>query len=197
MRPVVFGEVVIDDDDELVVGVVGLGEVAAANQRDAHGLEVVADDLRGRSGGLVGAARIDISVGNERLDAVAGGGKGGGEAGGFDAGQLAQLLKQPVVEGIDLGLCGVLLLRQRVGGGGDVVGAKAEIGLAHIAEAAQQQAGSGEQDERDGDLRDHQRGAQARVAAAGRAAASAFFQRGVDVGAEGGESRALIRRRSR
>ena len=62
MRPIVLGELVIDDDDELIAGVVGLGEVTAANQRSADGLEVVADDLGRRSGGLVGTAGIDITV---------------------------------------------------------------------------------------------------------------------------------------
>ena len=45
-----------------------------------------------------------------------------------------------------------------------------------------------EQDESDGDFNDHKRGAQPRMAAACGAAAPAFFQGGIDVGAEGGEA---------
>ena len=53
---------VIDDHDKLVVGVVRLGEIASANQRDAHSVEVVADDLGRRSVGQVGSAGIDLKA---------------------------------------------------------------------------------------------------------------------------------------
>jgi len=52
-------------------------------QRNTDGLEVVAAHLRRRSGGLVWAAWIYVAVGDERFDAVAGGGKSAGKADGF------------------------------------------------------------------------------------------------------------------
>ena len=66
---------------------------------------------------------------------------------------------------------------------------KPKVDSIHVAEAAQQQPGSGQQDESDGDFNDHKCGAQPRMAAACGAAAPAFFHGGIDVGAEGGEAR--------
>ena len=70
-----------------------------------------------------------------------------------------------------------------------MIGAEAEIDRAQLLKAAQQQAGGSEQHQRHREFCDHQCRAQARMAAAGSAGASTFFQRFVHVGARGGKGR--------
>jgi hypothetical protein len=167
MRPIVFGEFLIHDDDELVVGVVVLIEKASANQPNADGFEVIADDLRRCSGGLVGIARIDIAFGDKcPVEVAACGGEGVGQAHGLNARLLPELPEQLVIEVVDLCLRRVLRPRQCIDGGSDVVGTESEIDGTHLAETAQEKAGSGEQDKRNGDFHDNERGAQACMAAA-------------------------------
>ena len=76
MRPIVRGESSIDDDDELVIGIVGVIEVAPANQRYADCFEVVANDLRRRRRGEI-VVRIGIAVGDKcPIASAARGGEG-------------------------------------------------------------------------------------------------------------------------
>ena len=95
MRPIVFGEFSIHDDDGLVVGVVGLIEITSANQRNADGFEVIADELRRYSGShQAGVARIDIAVHDKCIwvaDAIDG--EGVRQTHGLNARQLLELLE--------------------------------------------------------------------------------------------------------
>ena len=68
-----------------------------------------------------------------------------------------------------------------------MVGAEAEVDLAHAFEAAQQEAGGGEKDHGDGDLGDDKGGAEAGVAAAGGSGASTLLEGVVEAGVGGGE----------
>ena len=72
-------------------------------------------------------------------------------------------------------LRGVLLAWQAVAGGDEVIGTIAEIGVAHLFEAAQQQAGCGDKNNRDRDFRDDEAGAETRMTAAGGTGASALL----------------------
>ena len=68
-----------------------------------------------------------------------------------------------------------------------MLGPEAEIDRAHLLKAAQQQTRGGQQHQGDGDLRHHQRRAQTRVASASGAAAAAFFQGAIHIGAQSGK----------
>src|SRR3984957_20754955 len=89
MRPVVFGDRMIDDDHYLVIGAVRISEIAAADQRGANGLEVVADDKGICRGCLVRPTGIDITLHGEIPAAVARDRNGVRETHGFDSGLLA------------------------------------------------------------------------------------------------------------
>ena len=70
-----------------------------------------------------------------------------------------------------------------------VIRTEAEIDLAHLLEAAQQEARCGEQDQRNRYLRHDQGGAEARVPTTAGAGAAALFQGVIDAGANGGKGR--------
>ena len=70
-----------------------------------------------------------------------------------------------------------------------MVRAEAEIDVAHLLKTPQQQTGGDEQHQRDSDFTHHQRGAQPRVAAAGRAGASTFLESLIHARPQGGKSR--------
>ena len=59
----------------------------------------------------------------------------------MDSGELVELKQQFAIEGIDLRLLFVLLLRQGITRGGDVLRGEAEIDIAHLVEAAQEKTG--------------------------------------------------------
>ena len=105
-----------------------------------------------------------------------------------DTGHVLEAVEQRTIENIGRRLRGVLLAWQAVAGGDEMIGAIAEISVAHLLEAAQQQAGGGDKNNRDCNLRDDQAGAETRVAAAGGAGASSFFKSVVHAGADGSES---------
>ena len=86
------------------------------------------------------------------------------ETDGLDSGKLIELKQQFAIEGIDLRLLFVLLLRQGITRGGDVLRGEAEIDIAHLVEAAQEKARGDKQYKGDSYLRDHQSRAQASVA---------------------------------
>ena len=69
-----------------------------------------------------------------------------------------------------------------------MVGTEAEIDAAHLLETSKQQTASDQQHQSDGDLAHHQRGAQPRVAAAGRAGASTFLESLIHAGTQSGET---------
>ena len=95
-------------------------------------------------------------------------------------GNCSSLRRSMLLNASTGGLRGVLLLRQAVRGGERVIGAEAQVDGAHLLKAAQQQAGGGKQHQGHRELGDHQGRAQARMAAARGARASAFFQSVVD-----------------
>src|SRR6516165_4870176 len=181
----------VDDDDELGLRVVvGFREEAAAQQGSSHGVEEIAlnQDLCGEINGAGFGG--DVVLGDE--GATAGGSVGRQEGGKADAGHTGQTLdtaEEILIETVDSGLGAVLLGREIVSSSERVVGTVAEVGFAHLLEAAQQQARGGQQNDGDGDLHDDKSGAEAGMAGARGAGAAAFLQRLIDVGANGGEGR--------
>ncbi len=135
----------IDDDDELRALFVVFGEEASLYEGNAHGAEVFTfyKDGGGEIEGLVFG--LDVAFWNESgVDGVVCAGHERGETDAFDAGEGLEATAQLEVEGVDRSLVGVLLLREAVAGDEGVVGPVAEIDLAHLFEAAEEQAGGGE-----------------------------------------------------
>src|SRR5213078_2245651 len=111
--------------------------------------------------------------------------RGGGEGDVEDAGDGGDAVADAVHEGGLAGTVGVALHGAGELEGEDAVGADAEIGGIGALEAADEDAGGGDEDEGEGDLGDDEAVAQAPGAAGG--AALAFAETVGDVAAGGGE----------
>ena len=87
--------------------------------------------------------------------------------------------------GVEAGRIGVALIRERQVSGEDVSGIDTEIHGEKVEETAAKEACAREEDERESDFADDERSAKS--AAAASRAASAFFERGGEIGARRAE----------
>src|SRR6266567_7035639 len=101
------------------------------------------------------------------------------------AGELPKTPNQFVIEPIYRWLGCVLFLWQRIGSREYMIRTEAEINGKHLLEAPQQQAGSRQQHQRDGDFTSNQRAAKPHMPSAHRA--SPILKRLADTCPQGGE----------
>jgi len=180
--PVVAGHGFVDEGDELGVGAVGMIKEAAG------------DELHTKRGRIVGADHAE--VGDEALagrglrttfdgdgDGATGIGEGdpGGVAGREDAGQSLDFGKDLIVEGDAAGKSVVTRIRKRSVHDEDVVGLKAAIEVIEIFEAADEQSGTGEKNDGEGDFGNDESVAEALAAGTNAATAAGLVECGSDV----------------
>src|SRR5271169_3917136 len=97
-------------------------------QRNPHRRQVVSHHLRDRSQVHTLALRSHVALSNESLVVVVvRSGQKAGEACALGAWKLPQAAQQLVVKGVYGRLGRILLLRKRIGGGGDVLGSESKI----------------------------------------------------------------------
>ena len=182
VRPETARHRLVDDENRRRVGAVLVAEKPAANQRDLGGAEIascreIEEDLRLASGRGSGA----VEKRNPGRPGVTGKGQAADQRGGFYSGNLLDPIEDLLVKiPRRIGL-GVLRARQTIFQGEQVLRLEPDVGLEQFAEAANQQAGRDQEQDRERDLRDDESAAHPIPARAAAAAASAFFQSGLQL----------------
>jgi hypothetical protein len=175
--PILAGKILVDDGHWLTAEAVLVRESAAANHANAHGFKVARADganvsVRPRIAWR-GHAPFDVERRGTAKTAERQGHPGGS---GFNARRIGKLLKG-AVEKSDL-LCGsvVLTLGQGQGSSHQSVGTETDVDILQFGQALEKDAGAGEQNQRQGELRHDQRAAEAMPAAASFSGAAALLQ---------------------
>src|SRR5579885_1153019 len=99
-RPKALRHRIADEDDPFAPSDIGISDLAAAQQWNAHGPQVSRRNRAHRDVGLLRERRRGFPLDRERLIAAAAHGKTADHARGIDSGKLAHALENPIIERI-------------------------------------------------------------------------------------------------
>ncbi len=186
--PAVACHGLVDDDDQRAIGAIMRREIAACDEGNAEGVEVVAVDQSkgGKSEAPAGRGLAFNGIGGQRVVAISG--KRVADPCADHRRARGEAVEHGVIEIVGGGLRRVLLERQLIAGDEHVLGLEAGVDGEHSAIAAQEDAGGCEEKQGDGDFRDDEAGAEPGVTGRSGAAARAVLQGVDDVGAGGSEN---------